>query len=197
MKHCAPTGGVSNAAARQATLRKQVPAAPAGRYGMSVVVHMDKLWLFGGTDGGYHQSDDDGYQHGEVLCSLMCSTKTAGSLPDCDGLRVVDVPAVRSKCLCSHYGPLQHALLSPQPGFEYGDLWNFDLRQHSWTRVQPRGTRPSARYLHSAVVIGDAMVVFGGFLEWQGDVWSFSFSSQRWTKLSEVSSVDDDVHVVC
>ena len=80
MTYCAPTGGVSNAAAREATLRKQVPAAPAGRYGMSVVVHMDKLWLFGGTDGGYHQSEDDGYQHGEVPGSLMCSTETAGSL---------------------------------------------------------------------------------------------------------------------
>ena len=79
-KHCAPSGGVSNVAARQATSRKQVPAAPAGRYGMSLVVHMDNLWLFGGTDGGYHQSDDDGYQHGEALCSLMCSTETAGSL---------------------------------------------------------------------------------------------------------------------
>ena len=71
------------------------------------------------------------------------------------------------------------------------------MRQHSWTRVQPRGSQPSARYLHSAVVVGDTMVVFGGFLEWQGDVWSFSFSSQRWTKLSEVRSLYDAVHVAC
>lgn len=78
MERCALTGGVSNAAARQATLRKQVPAAPAGRYGMTVVSHKDKLWLFGGTDGGYHQSDDDGYQHGEALCSLLCSPDICG-----------------------------------------------------------------------------------------------------------------------
>ena len=56
--------------------------------------------------------------------------------------------------------------------------------------MQPKGSRPSARYLHSAVVVGETMVVFGGYLEWQGDVWSFSFSSRRWTKLSEVSSID-------
>lgn len=57
----------------------------------------------------------------------------------------------------------------------------------SWTYVNVKGKRPSPRYLHSAVVVQDALLVFGGTLKTAGDVWSFSFKKHVWSKLANVS----------
>lgn len=66
------------------------------------------------------------------------------------------------------------------------ELYAFDLKSLTWECIVPKGSRPAARYLHTAVVIKDAMVVFGGSDSALGDVWSFSFESRRWTQLSKV-----------
>jgi len=63
-------------------------------------------------------------------------------------------------------------------GYDMDELYMFDIKSHTW--------RPAARYLHSAVVVGDSMVIFGGNDKASGDVWSFNFATRRWKQLSKV-----------
>ena len=63
----------------------------------------------------------------------------------------------------------------------------YDPEKHSWTFMNARGKKPTPRYLHSAVVVDNAMLVFGGTEKTAGDVWSFSFKKLSWTRLSHVS----------
>ena len=62
----------------------------------------------------------------------------------------------------------------------------FDIASQTWELIVPKGPKPSARYLHTAVLVKDSMVVFGGNDKNNGDVWSFNFSNRRWTQLSKV-----------
>lgn len=69
------------------------------------------------------------------------------------------------------------------------ELYVFDLKKHTWELVVPKGSKPAARYLHTAVVVKDAMVIYGGSESALGDVWSFDFKSRRWTQLSKVQCI--------
>lgn len=71
-------------------------------------------------------------------------------------------------------------------GYEMDELHVFTLDTNTWTAVTTKGPRPAARYLHTAVLIDDAMVVYGGNSKALGDVWSFNLTQRTWTKLSEV-----------
>ena len=75
------------------------------------------------------------------------------------------------------------------------ELYVFDLKSHTWEHIVPKGSKPAARYLHTAVVIKDAMVIFGGSDPALGDVWSFNFKSRRWTQLSKVQQAAP--HCLC
>ena len=66
------------------------------------------------------------------------------------------------------------------------ELYMFDIKSHVWELILPKGQKPAARYLHSAVVIGDCMVIFGGNDKASGDVWRFKFATRRWSQLSKV-----------
>lgn len=74
-------------------------------------------------------------------------------------------------------------------GYDMDELYMFDLNSLTWEHILPKGSKPAARYLHTAVVIKDAMVIFGGSDAALGDVWSFNFDSRRWTQLSKVQPV--------
>ncbi len=63
----------------------------------------------------------------------------------------------------------------------------YDPGKHSWTFMNARGKKPAPRYLHSAVVVDNAMLVFGGTEKTAGDIWSFSFRKLSWNRLSHVS----------
>ena len=77
--------------------------------------------------------------------------------------------------------------MSACAGYDMDELYMLDLKTHTWELIVPKGSKPSARYLHTAVVIKDAMVIFGGNDKDCGDVWSFSFKSRRWSQLSKVA----------
>jgi N-acetylneuraminic acid mutarotase len=67
----------------------------------------------------------------------------------------------------------------------YNDLWFFNTPTSSWKKMNPSGTLPAARHMHSADVVGDRMLVFGGTSA-QGDLndlWSYQFSRNEWTQL--------------
>jgi N-acetylneuraminic acid mutarotase len=67
----------------------------------------------------------------------------------------------------------------------YNDLWFFNTPTSSWKKMSPGGSLPPARHMHSADVVGDRMLVFGGAGK-KGDLndlWSYQFSRNEWVQL--------------
>ena len=64
----------------------------------------------------------------------------------------------------------------------FDEMWRFDLRAYSWQQVRSLGKpQPVKRALHSAVVIGDSMFMYGG-LE-LADTWRYDFAKRSWSLL--------------
>lgn len=86
-------------------------------------------------------------------------------------------------------GPKQDGALENWPSMPV-DLWSYDIDSKVWQCVLPRSATgvypaaaPATRWLHSAVPIGNRMIVFGGVTESQqvvGDLWIFDPEAQTW-----------------
>ncbi|XP_029314271.1 leucine-zipper-like transcriptional regulator 1 homolog [Cottoperca gobio] len=71
-------------------------------------------------------------------------------------------------------------------------LWVFDIAQQKWLHCQektssPQIQLPTNRKGHSAVVVGSAMLLYGGFVDMKGssqDFWSLDFDSMAWSLLN-------------
>ncbi|KAM3607726.1 uncharacterized protein V6R79_012639 [Siganus canaliculatus] len=72
-------------------------------------------------------------------------------------------------------------------------LWVFDTAKGKWVHCRgktssPQAQMPSNRKGHSAVVIGSAMLVYGGLVDMKGssqDFWSLDFDTMAWSQLSD------------
>jgi N-acetylneuraminic acid mutarotase len=74
----------------------------------------------------------------------------------------------------------------------FDDLWSYDPRANTWTRLRPEGLRPTARFYQSAVwdPIEEQLFIFGGFDLETGlldEFWSYHPASNRWTELDPSS----------
>ncbi|KAF1382190.1 hypothetical protein PFLUV_G00141050 [Perca fluviatilis] len=71
-------------------------------------------------------------------------------------------------------------------------LWVFDIAKQKWVPCQgktssPQSRMPTNRKGHSAVVLGSAMLVYGGLVDIKGssqDFWSLDFDSMAWSQLN-------------
>ncbi|XP_045909232.1 leucine-zipper-like transcriptional regulator 1 homolog [Micropterus dolomieu] len=71
-------------------------------------------------------------------------------------------------------------------------LWVFDIAKQKWVRSHgktssPQTQLPTNRKGHSAVVVGSAMLVYGGFIDMKGssqDFWSLNFDTMTWSLLN-------------
>ncbi|XP_030613949.1 leucine-zipper-like transcriptional regulator 1 homolog [Archocentrus centrarchus] len=70
-------------------------------------------------------------------------------------------------------------------------LWVFDIAKQKWVRRQEKSSlqklTPTNRKSHSAVVLGSAMLMYGGFVDMKGtspDFWSLDFDTMAWSLLS-------------
>ena len=77
-------------------------------------------------------------------------------------------------------------------GAHYDDLWRFDLRGNKWAQLQPPAPLPPKRALHSAVVVGGAMYVYGGLK--RADLWAYDFGRNTWRMLIDEPSTSGAVH---
>ena len=71
--------GVTDTAAAALYKKGKTPPVPSGRYGASSVVYDEKLWMFGGTDGGYSKHGNGGYElgdHSKNKYSSLASNRT-------------------------------------------------------------------------------------------------------------------------
>ncbi|CAN5602582.1 hypothetical protein BH24CHL9_BH24CHL9_06940 [soil metagenome] len=71
-------------------------------------------------------------------------------------------------------------------GTAFDDLWRCDLATDTWSRLRPSGSRPSARFGHSAAWLpGTGLVVFAGQrgTDFFSDLWAYDPGLDRWTRL--------------
>jgi Rab9 effector protein with kelch motifs len=65
------------------------------------------------------------------------------------------------------------------------DLWRFDLVAHKFVRLHPVGKKPEPRVYHTATVVRDAMIVYGGLdgRHCFSNIFLYNFSANTWTEL--------------
>ncbi|CAK9103053.1 unnamed protein product, partial [Durusdinium trenchii] len=65
------------------------------------------------------------------------------------------------------------------------DTFHLDLRSSEWSKKTPPGEVPGGRGSHSAVLWGDAMVIFGGTDGGKcfNDTWTWSLRSEEWQQV--------------
>lgn len=70
------------------------------------------------------------------------------------------------------------------------ELWKFKIATRQWKKQNKQTAKrvawPAPRSLHSAVVVSNRMLVYGGNAPGLGDVWSFDFVQRSWLLLAEV-----------
>jgi Rab9 effector protein with kelch motifs len=66
------------------------------------------------------------------------------------------------------------------------DLWRFDLTTHKWTKLRPIGRKPEARVYHTATVVRDAMIIYGGLDGKQcfSNMFLYNFHANTYTELN-------------
>jgi len=76
------------------------------------------------------------------------------------------------------------------------DFWCFDVEASTWSEM-PASVGMSARFGHSAVVLDDTMLVYGGYVAAEGgltqELWSFNFTSDAWTLLGPRTTNFDEM----
>lgn len=71
-------------------------------------------------------------------------------------------------------------------GETFDDLWRYDLAGDAWTRVEPDGARPAARFGHTGTwVDGIGLVIWSGQAgsSFFADLWAYDPTANRWTEL--------------
>ncbi|KAF8820743.1 putative Tip elongation aberrant protein 1 [Cardiosporidium cionae] len=69
---------------------------------------------------------------------------------------------------------------------ELDDLYEYNTSMHTWNRINAAGAVPAPRYGHSADVIDDRMILFGGFGDchtFLNDIHELSFTKMAWTEV--------------
>ena len=71
---------------------------------------------------------------------------------------------------------------------QLNDLWVFNLESLQWTEIRPRSELPLGRIGHSCDIIGQYMIIFGGFYRIANelnDLHVFDFEECKWMSLYE------------
>jgi len=101
-------------------------------------------------------------------------------------------PARRSHSALAHAGGMW-VFGGERSGYEYSDVWRFDLASETWSFHSPSVNVhvALARRQHSAVVHGDAMYVYGGRSgsTAKADFWKFDFAASTWTAMPTHSAM--------
>lgn len=183
--------------ALQAYERQKTPAAPCGRYGSSGAVKDNNLYLFGGTDGGFHFHGRDGFEQGhdyDELWVLNLKTSkwqllgrgTSSKRPWPAARHLHGTVIVKDQMLI-HGGV--------GPGF--GDVWAWDIGRKVWKQLfnpeSQHGRSPGSLFAAGYIPIDcpnkQGFLVYGGrpdagaHEELSADVWYFDLMRARWTKL--------------
>ncbi|GMI79393.1 hypothetical protein HRI_001608700 [Hibiscus trionum] len=153
---------------------------PGPRDSHSVVLVRGKMMVFGGTNGSKKVND---------LHILDLASKE-WIRAECNGV----APSPRESHTATLIGEDKVVIFggSGEGGANYlNDLHVLDLRTMRWTSPQVRGHIPVPRDSHSAVAIGNKLVVYGGDCgdRYHGDVDIFDMDTSTWSRLAVQGSL--------
>jgi len=155
-------------------------AGPPARQGHSAIVVDDAMVVYGGERSAYEYSD---------IWMFNTTTATWSFVSPAED----KAPPRHDHSAVYHEGGMYvYGGRGPTP---LGDFWMFDMAAGAWVEM-PASTGMAARFGHTAVVIGDSMVVYGGYVDQVGlsdEVWSFNFTSSSWTLLGPRASNFDEL----
>mmetsp|Transcript_50733 Transcript_50733/g.158499 ORF Transcript_50733/g.158499 Transcript_50733/m.158499 type:complete len:373 (+) Transcript_50733:65-1183(+) len=159
---------------------------PEKRFGHSCVVYQDRhAIIFGGSNGQQYYDD------------LHCLDVKTWSFwkPETEG----EGPSSRSSHSMSIIGDCAYVFGGVGGGdgpFRFpttlpADFWKLDFSQTpwKWSRLEVKGTIPSARFVHRVVTIDNKIFLFGGRTltpQKFNDLHSFDTSNMTWTKHDDV-----------
>jgi hypothetical protein len=68
-------------------------------------------------------------------------------------------------------------------------IQNVPVSASGWSEIEPAGMIPSARSLHSAAILNDTLLVFGGYdgRERVNSFHAYSFAEKRWSPVSAIN----------
>ncbi|XP_039032195.1 rab9 effector protein with kelch motifs-like isoform X3 [Hibiscus syriacus] len=153
---------------------------PGPRDSHSVVLVGTKMMVFGGTNGSKKVND----------LHILDLTSKEWIQAECNGV----APSPRESHTATLIGEDKVVIFggSGEGGANYlNDLHVLDLRTMTWTSPQVRGHIPVPRDSHSAVAIGNKLVVYGGDCgdRYHGDVDIFDMDASTWSRLAVQGSV--------
>lgn len=64
------------------------------------------------------------------------------------------------------------------------DFWKFDLSSNKWIQLNSDGQKPSGRNGHTAIVINQKLIVFGGIIEItkeSDEIFVYDFATNTWS----------------
>ncbi|KAG8965090.1 Negative regulator of mitotic exit [Tulasnella sp. 408] len=169
------------------TLRPPYPY-PGPRFGHSFTVVDNTIWLYGGDLPG-NGLDDMWWidlETSKHLKSRPGGSKYLGRNPGRKADHITQ-PSVTTAVFTFSFAGGDG---EPKPCFN--DLWKFEIRTKSWTKIQCQGLPQEFREGHSAIVVGDNMLVFGGWVlrgkerkKVETDhAFAFNFKDHTWRSLA-------------
>mmetsp|Transcript_27298 Transcript_27298/g.59662 ORF Transcript_27298/g.59662 Transcript_27298/m.59662 type:complete len:469 (+) Transcript_27298:78-1484(+) len=83
-------------------------------------------------------------------------------------------------------GISRHGRQNYEPGYDFDELWQYSISEDTWRLIKSTNpdSTPGKRYLLATTVVADMLVLTGGILEGQGDVWAYHFAQNKWERLS-------------
>merc|ERR1711871_1883799 len=66
------------------------------------------------------------------------------------------------------------------------DIWTYSIAQRAWLQPDPVALQPQPRWLHTAVVLENKMVIFGGSsnnLQLLSDLWTYDPEGNKWKEV--------------
>ncbi|KAK8573586.1 hypothetical protein V6N13_009676 [Hibiscus sabdariffa] len=153
---------------------------PGPRDSHSVVLVRGKMMVFGGTNGSKKVND----------LHILDLTSKEWIQAECYGT----VPSPRESHTATLIGEDKVVIFggSGEGRANYlNDLHVLDLRTMRWTSPQVRGHIPVPRDSHSAVAIGNKLIVYGGDCgdRYHGDVDIFNMDTSTWSRLAVQGSL--------
>jgi len=137
----------------------------------------NEMIVYGGLNGGFTPDLDDVWTYD--LVSGTWTERVAASPPGDRYGHVAAIDPPNDRMIV--FGGLKREHFIP---LDVNDLWEYDLQNDTWTRIEQNGLVPSPRQFARGAALPDAsgMILFGGRSEGvhMQDLWFLSFETLLW-----------------
>lgn len=163
-------------------MKTEKKGEPISRREHSANMYLDNMIVFGGLVGEQLNDTNELYQFNFSTNSwLKLGVDEKGEIPE---PRRAHTAVVHNDSLFIFGGSGQNFKL-------FRDVYEFNFKNRLWTKIKTTGEVQYDRIYHTAVSIGDSMVIFGGMYA-QSDVYKFNYVTRQWTKIFDAASLEKE-----